>query len=232
MNIISIIKYVFTVIGLALLVGAFYLYLDKQTFVKKAEIVDGKVVELLVRRSSNSIMYTPVVSFITKEGSKIEITSSVSSNSPSYSVGETVAIIYDPKEPNKADINGFESLWLAVLVVGILGMAFFLVGFCIVLYGIRKQRNKLYLLDNGKRIITTFNEVYLNYGLEINGRNPYQISSQWFDPQTNNMYIFESENIWFDPTDFIKTDEIMVLIDPENPKKYYMDISFLPVVKS
>ncbi|ABQ07553.1 DUF3592 domain-containing protein [Flavobacterium johnsoniae] len=230
MKIISIIKYLFTAAGLVLLVGTVYLYLDKQAFIKKAEVVQGDVVELVRERSNNSIMYAPVVSFITKEGSKIEITSSVSSNPPSYNVGETVEIMYNPKEPNKANINSFESLWLGVLVMGIFGIIFFLVGFLIILYGIKKQRKKQYLLDNGKRISTTFNEVQLNYNFEVNGRNPYQIKSQWFNIQTNKMYVFESENIWFDPTEFIKTDEIKVLIDPDNPKNYYMDISFLPVM--
>jgi len=232
MKIISIIKYVFATIGLVLLAGAISLYFAKQSFLKRAETVQGKVVELVSKRSDNSIMYTPVISFITREGSEIEFASSVSSNPPSYSVGETVEIMYDPKEPNEADINSFSSLWLGVLVLGILGTVFFLIGFAIILYGLKKQKKKQHLLDNGKRIVTTFKEVYINYGLEINGRNPYQISSQWLDTETNKMYVFKSENIWFDPKEFIKTEEIKVLINPNDPKKYLMDISFLPALNN
>ncbi|WP_281232747.1 DUF3592 domain-containing protein [Flavobacterium gelatinilyticum] len=232
MKVVSIIKYVFTAIGLALLAGALYLYLDKKDFLKNAETVQGTVVELISKRSDNSITYAPVISFTTKEGNKIEFTSSVSSNPSSYNVGESVEVLYDPKAPNKANINGFSSLWIGPLILGILGVIFFLIGFIIILYGITKQKKKRYLLDNGKRISTTFNEVRLNYSLVVNGRHPYQIVSQWLDTQTNKLYVFESENIWFDPTEFVKTDEIKVVIDPKNPKKYYMDISFLPVLKN
>lgn len=229
MRIISIIKYVFTAIGVVLLVTAIYLYFSKLTFLKSAETAQGTVVELISKRSSNSIMYTPVISFITKEDHKIEFSSSVSGNPPSYSVGETVEVIYNSEEPNKADINDFESLWLAPLIIGILGTAFFLVGFLIILNGIKKQRKKEYLMSNGKRISTKFIEVQLNYSLVVNGRNPYFICSEWIDSKTNKTYFFESDDIWFDPIEYIKTDEINVLIDPNNPTKYYMDISFLPV---
>ncbi|MFH6935069.1 DUF3592 domain-containing protein [Flavobacterium sp. FlaQc-30] len=232
MKTIAIIKYVFITIGALMLAGAFYFYQDRQAFLKKAETVQGTVVELISKRSDNSTTYAPVVSFTTKAGNKIEFTSSVSSNPPSYSEGESVEVLYDPAEPKDASINGFASLWIGPLIFGILGTVFFLIGFGIILFGILKQRKTQYLRDNGKRIETKFVQVHLNYGMAVNGRNPFQISSQWLNPQTNEMYVFESDNIWFDPTEFIKSDIIKVMIDPSNPKKYYMDISFLPTVRS
>lgn len=232
MKTIAIIKYVFITIGALMLAGAFYFYQDRQAFLKKAETVQGTVVELISKRSDNSTTYAPVVSFTTKAGNKIEFTSSVSSNPPSYSEGESVEVLYDPEEPKDASINGFASLWIGPLIFGILGTVFFLIGFGIILFGILKQRKTQYLRDNGKRIETKFVQVHLNYGMAVNGRNPFQISSQWLNPQTNEMYVFESDNIWFDPTEFIKGDIIKVMIDPSNPKKYYMDISFLPTVRS
>ncbi len=214
-----------------MLAGAFYLYQDKQAFLKRAETVQGTVVELISKRSDKSTTYAPVVAFATKAGNKIEFTSSVSSNPPSYNEGESVEVLYDPANPNDADINGFASLWLGTLILGILGTVFFLIGFGIIWFGILKQKKFQYLRNNGKRIDTKFIQVHLNYSMTENGRNPFQISSQWLDPKTNEMYVFESENIWFDPTEFIKTDDIKVLINPDNPKKYMMDISFLPVMK-
>jgi hypothetical protein len=62
----------------------------------------------------------------------------------------------------------------------------------------------------------------------VNGRSPYQIISQAPDPASNTVRVFESENIWFDPSEYIKSETIDVLLHPENPKKYVMDISFLP----
>jgi len=134
MRIASINKYIFAIIGLALLTGCVYLYSDKQAFKKKAEISQGVVVELIIERFDKTIMYAPIISFTTKEGDKIEFTSAIGNNSPSYRVGETVEIIYDPKEPNKADINSFTSLWMAPLILGVFGIIFFLIGFSIFLH--------------------------------------------------------------------------------------------------
>ena len=61
-----------------------------------------------------------------------------------------------------------------------------------------------------------------------NTTNPYLIYVQWKKPMTSKLHVFKSENIWFDPTDHINTDEITVLIESNNPKKYYVDTSFLP----
>ena len=224
----SIIKYVFLIVGLALLTGAFFLYQNKKAFLAKADTAQGTVIELLESRSDNSITYKPLVSFKTKEGAQIEFTSSVSSNPPSYSEGETVEVLYDPSNPRDANINGFSSLWLGPLILGILGAVFSLIGFSIIFFKRLKQRKSQYLLDNGKRISTKFDSIQLNSSYKVNGRSPFQIYSQWQDATTNKLYVFKSDDIWFDPTDFIGAEPIKVMIDPQNPKKYYMDISFLP----
>lgn len=228
----KIIKYVFLTIGLALLAGAFYFYQSKQAFIDRAVKVQGTVTALIPSRSDNSTTYKPVVSYTTKEGKQIEFTSSVSSNPPSYHEGETVEIFYDPADPYDADINGFASLWLAPLILGILGTVFFLIGFLIILFGKMKEKKIDDLKFNGRSIITKFDNVNINYNYKVNGRSPYVIYSQWLNPATNELHVFKSEDIWFDPTDFISSKEIKVLIDPSNPKKYYMDISFLPKVNS
>ena len=224
----SIIEYVFAIIGLTLLGGALYLYKDKQAFLKKAEVTQGTVIELLRTKSDNSITYCPVVAFTTKAGTKISFSSSVSSNPPSYNEGENVEVLYDPINPNNATIKGFKSLYLGVLIVGIIGTAFFILGFISIRFGYLKQKKLQYLLDNGQRISTKFENVQLNSSSKENVRNSFLIYSQWLNPNTNELYVFKSDTIRFDPTDFIKTKEIMVMIDPRDPRKYFMDTSFLP----
>jgi hypothetical protein len=232
MKTLTIIKYLFLGIGLIMLGGAIYLYQDKQHFLKNAEVAQGTVVKLILSQSNNSMTYRPVISFTTKGGEEVEFTSSVGSNPPSHNEGERVEVLYDTKFPNQAVINGFASLWVGALILGGLGFVFFLIGISMILYPYLKQKKAQHLLSNGKPILTKFNQVQLNYSLEVNGRNPFQIHSQWLDPSKQELYMFVSENIWFDPTDFIETDEIKVFIEPSNPKKYYMDISFLPKYKN
>jgi len=42
------------------------------------------------------------------------------------------------------------------------------------------------------------------------------------------LYIFRSENLWFDPSDHVTQEKIPVLVDEANMKKYWVDTTFLP----
>ena len=86
------------------------------------------------------------------------------------------------------------------------------------------------LKKNGTRVNAEFQSVELNTALKVNGRNPYQILAQWQNPTTTEIHIFNSDNLWFDPTDYIKSDVIEVLVDMQNPKNYHVDTSFLPKI--
>ena len=64
-------------------------------------------------------------------------------------------------------------------------------------------------------------------GSDGTGRHPYKIVSQWHDPGTDEVHVFESEPIWFDPRAYLP-EMVFVYVDPEDPKVYHMDTSFLP----
>ncbi|MCP3941121.1 MAG: DUF3592 domain-containing protein [Desulfobacteraceae bacterium] len=230
MRIISIVKYAFIVIGFSMLVGTFYSYKNTQDFLKDVLTTEGTVVELVHSRSSNSTIYRPVVEFKTQGGTIVEFASSSGSNPPSYSKGEMVEVLYQQSAPDHAQINDFFSLWGASIILGGMGSIFFLMGFLIILFGSLKNKKKEYLRKNGIPINAKFQSVEINDSLSMNGRNPYQICAQWKNPSTSEIHLFNSENIWFDPTDHINNDEIIVLIEKDNPKKYYVDTSFLPKV--
>jgi hypothetical protein len=234
MKALSIVKYVFLLIGLGMLTGAFFMYRNTSQFLETAVTAQGTVVELVESRSSdsssNSIMYAPVVNFIDKKGVEVKVYSSTSSNPPSYFVGEKVEVLYAPETPQNAKIKGFFSLWGGATILGILGGILFVIGGVIFLFDRKKSNMLSHLKQNGTRIESDFQSVGLNASLAVNGRNPFQIVSQWQNPATSKIHLFTSDNIWFDPTDFIKTDKIKVLIDRNDPKKYHVDLSFLPKV--
>jgi len=222
------IRVIFSIIGLGMLVGSFFLYQNTAGFLTSAVEAEGVVIDLVRKRSSDSTTYAPTVRFTTANGTMIEFTSSTSSNPPSYSRGEQVAILYLPAQPDEAKIDSFSSLWGGTIILAGIGGVFFLIGAGMIVYGIRKQNKKEYLLQRGTRINTNFQAVSRNTSYKVNGRHPYVITSQWMNPKTNELHIFESDNIWFDPKDHIKTDTMTVYIDPNDPGEYHMDISFLP----
>jgi hypothetical protein len=91
---------------------------------------------------------------------------------------------------------------------------------------LKKKAN--WLLINGKKIISEVKNIELDRSWNFFGKSPYRIFSQWYNPFTNEVHVFKSEEIWFDPKNFIKENTIDVYVDPSNFGKYYMDISFLP----
>jgi len=232
----SVIKYIFAAIGLAMLAGAFLAFTSTQNFLSTAVSTQGTVIELVRSRSSSSsngssdYTYAPVVKFETKDGSLIEFQSSTSSNPPSYAEGETIEVLYQKSSPHDAKIKGFFSLWGLSMILGIIGSVFSLIGLGMVFAGIKKSQRIKGLKQSGTRISAEVQSVGRNASLEVNGRNPYQIVAQWQNPTTTKIHIFKSENIWFDPEEHIKGDTIEVLIDQSNPKIYHVDTSFLPEV--
>ncbi len=235
MKTITIITYIFSVIGIAMLAGALYWVQNIRTFVDQASTAQGTVVDWVQSRSSSSSSssgssstWAPVVRFVTAKGEKIEFTSGVSSSPPSYSKGESVEVLYDPGAPRAARIKGFVALWLGPMIVGGIGSIFFLIGGGIALASVLNRRKEAYLRQSGMRILTTFQSVDVNTSLAVNGRHPFRVFTQWTNPTTSEIHVFASENLWFDPSPHIHNNTITVFIEPGNPKKYYVDLSFLP----
>jgi hypothetical protein len=239
MKILSIIKYSFSLIGAIALVAAFYLYQSTHQFLASAQIVEGEVIDLIrvapiqnttsggVTIRSESYTYSPAVRFVTQEGESIEFISSVSSNPPRFEIGEKLSVAYNPSAPKSARINDFIALWFAPLIFGGLGLLFFVIGGTMIAIGLFKGRQKEILKKSGKKIRTQFVDIKINSALVVNDKNPYQIHTQWKDPSTSTVHNFQSDNIWTDPTGSVP-EEITVYIQHDNPKNYYVDLSFLP----
>lgn len=228
MKAVSILKYVFSIIGFSLLGLAAYFFVSTQNFIDNAVSTNGIVIKLIESYSSDSTTYKPVVRYTPKGGESINFTSSSSSNPPSYHVNEEVTVLYNPENPMDAKIDGYFSLWGAFIIVGGIGTVFTLIGLSFFLFPFLQARKKQDLLQSGRLISADYLSVNLNTSYKVNGRSPYYISAQWQNPLTTDIHQFKSENIWFDPSQYINTKVIHVYLDKQNPKRYYMDVSFLP----
>lgn len=226
-----IIKYLSLIFGTLMLIIAFYFYKSITQFIENSIETQGTVVELIESRSSrNSILYKPLVKFTDDKGTKIKFLSATSSNPPSYSVNEKVQVIYNPESPNKAKIKSFFSIWGVVIILGIFVLLCFTIGGIFFIKDLNKNKMLKYLKQNGTKIETDFQKVSVNTSYSFNGKKPFTIVSRWQNPQTSELHFFTSSNIWFDPTDFITTDKIQVIIDEKKPKRYLVDLSFLPKI--
>ncbi len=80
--------------------------------------VSGTVVEVVRREIQTEkgpyVVFRPRISFRTTSGETSEFVSSVSS---SRSIGDRIAVLYDPTEPTDATIEGFIACHLAEMVI-------------------------------------------------------------------------------------------------------------------
>jgi hypothetical protein len=232
---IKIVGRIFVVVGVLLLVGGFFSYKHARRFIANSTVADGEVIDLVLRRKSNSDSpgtnrgtYHPVIRFETESREAIEFVSNTGSSPPSHRKGDIVTVRYDPKDPYTARVDSFVSLWLPALIPSSLGLLFLTAGGIMIGITIRSASVMKYLEDFGREIRTEFQSVSVDTSVAVNGRHPYRIFSQWHDPAQNKMLTFKSKAIWFNPEKYIQSKDIRVRIDPSNPKRYAMDISFLP----
>lgn len=232
MKVLKVVQYVLMLIGTIMLLGALYWYQNTHQFTKKALKAEGVVIDLIESRSSNnsssSYTYAPKVKFNTDKGQEITFTTSSSSNPPSYEVDEKVEVFYLREHPNDAKINSYFDLWGGATIVGMIGSIFLIIGSSILLFSHLSSRKKINLSATGQAIQADYQNVELNESISVNNTHPYRILAQWINPDTSELHLFKSENIWFDPTNHIKNKKMKVYIAPNNPQKYHMDISFLP----
>jgi len=219
MKSVGVLKFLFLLIGLGLLAGAYFVYRNTSEFVDTARRAQGTVVAL---RGG-----APEVQFRTEQGREVQFTSSVSSKPPSYRVGETVEVLYHKDQPENAEINGIMTLWFGTMILGGLGTVFSLIGAALLFVSGRKAGDPRLKL-NGQAIATDFQGVERDTGYSVNGRYPYLVVTQWKNPSTGEIHVFHSDYLWYDPTAHLKTDKITVYTERGNPGKYFMDISFLP----
>lgn len=228
MRTIKIIGTVFSIVGVGMLIAATLMATHTRGFAEGAERAEGEVIQLVRQRSSDSVTYAPVISFIAGNGLVYEFKSSLSSNPPAYEPGDRVAVLYNPERPLDARLDGFFSLWGGALVLGILGAVFGAGGAGMLAVPWYRRRRAKRLRAEGRRIEAAFHGVERNLSLRVNGRHPFFVVGQWQDPSTADVYVFRSDNIWYDPTDFINSASVPVYIDPADPRTYFMDLSFLP----
>jgi hypothetical protein len=109
-----------------------------------------------------------------------------------------------------------------------MGAVFTSIGLGVSLSGKVRARRAARLRQEGTPIQTTFQSVERNTSLKVNGRHPFRIVSQWRNPSTGEVHVFESENLWFDPSEYVTGRHVTVYIERDNPDSYWMDLSFLP----
>ena len=210
---------VFLGVGALMLLGSIAFWNKTRHFLARAQQASGTVVELIeVRDNEGSSSWKPVISFTARNGRKVRFADSVSSRPAGYDVGEGCHRALSSRPARRSPHQGLQ-FTVAGHGVSLVdsGLAFTGIGGGI-LFGTRaSEKRQHYLMAYGNAIETEVQGVDRNTSVEINGQNPWRISSQWLDPKSNTVRVFHSENLWFDPSSFMKRKKVTVLLDPNNP---------------
>lgn len=122
-----------TVVGLGILFLGWQWYASRQSRVAAMLSTQGEVVDFVSRLTSSSnrgrtYIFYPVVEFRTAEGEVIRFQGSSGSSPPSYRVGDTVRVRYDPQTPQSAVIDSWWDVLIPLIIMIAIGGALTFVG--------------------------------------------------------------------------------------------------------
>ena len=112
-----------TLLGFALIIGGIVSYVNQQRRNAQRVPAGGTVIELVqqVMNAGSASDYFPVVEFKTPSGETVRFESDFGSRPAGYRVGQSVQILYDASNPQKAEIQSWLSRWLTVIILGFMG---------------------------------------------------------------------------------------------------------------
>lgn len=166
------------------------------------------------------------VIFNTAEGNEI---STVSYRREHTVTGQSVRLWYleeNPEKINFGEPTGYHIRAMLIALVLIILGGYFTIRLS------KEDLAKKRLMSTGLKINTPYS-IGRNEMFRAGDHNPWIIKASWKDLKSNREYTFTSKNFTADPADFLKDrNSIDVFINPDNPEKYYMDTSFMPVDKT
>lgn len=199
---------------------------NKLELVENGDRAQGEVIRLERRRDSEgNSTYHPVVVFRDANGASHRFVSSVGSRPAAFDRGEKVEVIYDPWAADEAMIDSFSTRYLLPLVFGVIGLIFALIGGGMIFVVVRRKRIIAELKASGIPLQAEFKQCYLDTSIKVNGRSPYRVIAQATHPATGQITSFKSDPIWVDVRDELEGQRLTVLVDPQRPKRYFIDLS-------
>jgi hypothetical protein len=186
----------------------------------------GVVVDLTESCSSDGCTYRPLVEY-TVDGRTRRIEGGVGSRPPAYAVGEAVQVMYPAGTPGDASIDSWSENWFVTALMLGMGAVFGGIGIPLLVVTVLRGRSRDWARTSGTPVAARCVEVR-EARIEINGRTPWIVVSEWDNPRDGKRYRFESEMLWADPSARVKAGQsIGVRVDLAQPKRYWMDTAFL-----
>ena len=218
--------------GVLLIVSAFFWYEDIRQTIATYSFSPGTVVDFEQSVLSQGESLRPVIHFLSHKGEMVELM--LADNNRRLIEGETVEVMYPASDPFSGDVYSEYILWGGPTLILFAGMILLLFVFAILAKNALEVEEKVDQDDDliEEQQLTALNTMFVNVeknrGAEVDGQLPYCIYTQWRDPITSEVHFFQSQNLWLDPSQYIKRKKVKVFIEQADLRQYNVDLSFLP----
>ena len=138
MGALLLIGILFVLIGTAVLIGGVVTAIKQSRNAARGTAATGTVVDLVKRvfNPGSAGVYCPVVQFTTALGQLIRFESDFGTMPASHRVGQSIAVRYDPADPQKAEVDSATSRWLVPGCMIGMGIIFLAMGVVFLAIGI------------------------------------------------------------------------------------------------
>lgn len=219
--------YFFLVPGVLLLAGAAFDGYRTWQIEQPIERVQGTVGRTWTS-GKLGVTFQADVQFTPRDGRSRTFTTPLSSIHQ-LQTGRAVTVVFDSDDPDHPRVEfGKAEPWSSTVILACWGGMFTLIGGIPLYFTVKKERLAEWLKLNGREVEAEFTGVHLHSDLIVNGKSPWQVTARWTDLGTKLRHEFKSEYLWKDPSSHVFSKVILVVIDPANPKHYWMNLSFLP----
>lgn len=214
---------IFFIIGLVFAIIGGVRYADHKSFMKTAETTWAEVTDIdedvYYRKGRRRTSHYAWVEYIVDD---IIYNQKLDTYNSSMYIGADIEVYYDPADPSnvRTGSKAFEIVFVSM------GGGFMVLGGVFLIIVIAKNKKVKYLKQNGEVLMGTIVNITQNMAVRINGRHPFKAEVEVKNPFDSEIYLYSSENINADISQFIGS-QVTVYVDKTKKSKYYVDMNEL-----
>ena len=211
----------FPLIGIALLIGGWFFLMRTVRFHKTAVEITAVITTIDSYRDSDGDTHHRVYIDYDFDGVHYGDVRLGEYSSTMYE-GKTLTLLVDPRDP--LNVQGKSSGYVVGILLMVMGAVFAAIGLVPAISSILTRKKGTRLMQEGRHLQGTVENIELNTALSVNGRNPYVIVCTYQDTYTGTIYRFKSDNLWTNPSlIFQPGDFIDIYVEQDDFSKYHVD---------
>ena len=112
---------------------------------------------------------------------------------------------------------------LFTYIFGGIGLLFFIIGLPFLIFGIKKRKLKLLLIETGSQAVGIITDIEIDRTVRVNNRYQRKAHCKVVDEYTGEIYLYSSDGVAGN-IDYLVGRQVTVYYDPDDRSKYYVDI--------